>query len=367
MLPLFLSLGNSGFFDGGEMITSPVYATREQVKAALDSKESARNNLQIDRAIESASRSIESLTHRKFYPELTTRYFDWPDFDNRGASRLWLNADEVVSVSSLIAGGTTIVAADYFLEPVNTGPPYNRVEIDLSSNAAFNTGQTYQRNIAITGVFAGCALNTAVAGAVAEALDATETGVDVSDSSLIGIGDLILIDSERMLVTDKQMLTTAQTLQTPVNALASDVTIAVTNGSVFNVGEIILLDAERMLIVDIAGNNLVVKRAWDGTVLASHTGSTIFALRTLVVVRGVLGTTITTHNTSTAITRHVYPALIRELCIAEALNNIQQESSAYARTIGSGDNLREMTGAGLDDLRTRVYSAYGRKVRMRVV
>lgn len=348
-------------------IISPVYCTREQVKAATDSKESARNTVQIDRAIMSASRSIEGLLHRKFYPELTTRYFDWPNRDSPRVWRLWLNQDEVVSVTSLVAGGTTINSSDYFLEPMNSGPPFDRVEIDLASNAAFNIGQTYQRNIAITGVFAGCALDTAVAGQLAEALDDSETGIDITDSSLIGVGDLILVDSERMLVSDKQMLTTSQTLQTPVTASNAEVTIAVTNGTLYSVGEIILLDAERMMIVDIAGNNLIVKRAWDGTVLASHTGSTIFALRTLVVVRGYLGTTAASHLTATAITKHVVPQLVQQLCVAESLNNIQQELSAYARVIGSGENQREMTGAGLGDLRDTTYAKYGRKVRMRTV
>jgi len=35
------------------------YATREQVKAALDAAETARNDAQVDRAIESGARSIE--------------------------------------------------------------------------------------------------------------------------------------------------------------------------------------------------------------------------------------------------------------------------------------------------------------------
>lgn len=59
-------------------ISRPCYATREQVKQALDIKESARSDLQIDIAIEAASDSVDGLLHRVFYPQVMTRYFDWP-------------------------------------------------------------------------------------------------------------------------------------------------------------------------------------------------------------------------------------------------------------------------------------------------
>ena len=56
----------------------PWYATREQVKRALDSAETARNNAQVDRAIASASRTIEAQMHRRFYPWDGIRYFGYP-------------------------------------------------------------------------------------------------------------------------------------------------------------------------------------------------------------------------------------------------------------------------------------------------
>ena len=342
------------------------YASREDVKSALDSKETARNNVQIDRSLESGSRSIESLMKRVFYPIVATRYFAYPNDQYARPWSLWLDNDELISVTSLVSGGTTLTSGQYYLEPNNVGPPYNRVEINLSSTAGFNVGNTFQRNIAITGLF-GYDNVTAAAGTLAEALDASETGVDVSDSYSIGVGDLITIDSERMLVTDKQMLTSGQTLQTPITASAADVTIAVTTGSAFTVGETILLDSERMLIVDISGNNLTVKRAWDGSVLATHTGSTIYAPRTLVVVRGYAGTTAATHNSSTAIVKQVYPGPIRTLCIAEAVNTLQQEGSAYASTVGAGENARPASGAGLDGLREQTYANFGRRARIRAV
>jgi hypothetical protein len=344
----------------------PWYATREDVLSAIDMQESARSAAQVDRALDSGARSIEGLLRRKFYPWTGTRYFPWPAYQYARPWRLWLDQDEVISVSAFTAGGVTVDTADLFLEPVNSGPPYTRIEVDLSSSAAFSTGPTPQRALAVTGVF-GYSADTEPAGALAEALDGTETAVDVTDSSAIGVGSILLVDDERMTVTAKSMLDTGQTLQADLTASAADVSVSVTTGSSYAVGETVLLDSERMSIVDIAGNTLTVKRATDGTVLATHSGSTIYAPRTLTVVRGDLGTTAATHSDATAITRHVVPGLVRELNIAEALNGLQQEQSGYARVVGEGDNAIEVRGQGLTGLRLDALDRYGRRARTRAI
>jgi len=342
------------------------YATREQVKAALDAAETARNNDQIDRAVESGARSVEALLKRRFYPWTGTRWFPWPHPRYRSAFRLWLDADELISVSSLVAGGVTVPATDYFLEPVNSGPPFTSIEIDLRSNAAFFSGSTWQRAIAVTGVF-GHSADEAPAGALAEALDSSETGVDVTDSSLIGTGTIVRVESERMVVTARSMLDTGQNTSA-LTASSSDEQITGIVAGQIAVGETVLVDAERMLVVDVAGTTLTVKRAWDGSTLAGHAGATdIYAPRTLVVERGALGTTAATHNTATAVARHVVPALVRDLAIAEAINQLQQETSGYARVIGEGENAREGTGRSLFDLRKDAVAAYGRQARARAV
>ncbi len=184
----------------------------------------------------------------------------------------------------------------------------------------------------------------------------------VSDSSVLGVGDVAVVDSERFLVTGKSMVTTAQTQQGSgvSTASAQDNVLAVTDGTKYFAGEVVLLGAERMLVVDISGNNLTVKRAWDGTVLATHSGATILALRLLTVTRGALGSTAATHLNAAAVSRSVVPTLVRELAVAEAINIIEQENSAWSRTIGEGDNLRPMSGAGLYDIRKRAAIAFGR-------
>jgi hypothetical protein len=75
----------------------------------------------------------------------------------------------------------------------------------------------------------------------------------------------------------------------------------------------------------------------------------------------VLGTAAVAHNAGTAVTKHQIPALVNQLCIAEALIVVAQEGTGYGRTIGSGDSERDAPGAGIEDLRRRTWEAYGRR------
>lgn len=349
------------------MATPVFYATREDVKRALDSRLTARDSAQIDRALEGATEAIFSLTHRRFYPWTGTRYLDWPNYQHARSWRVWLGADEVASVSSLVSGGTTIAAADYFPrrgDDVDEAP-YSFIEIDLASSAALSAGSTHQRSLAITGVFIGCPVDEPVTGALAEALDDSETGVDVTDSSAIGVGSILRVESERMIVTGRNMLDTAVNTATALTAAANDVSITVsTTTNAPTVDEVILIDSERMLVVDVAGSVLTVKRAWDGSVLATHANpSDIYAPRTLTVVRGELGTTAAAHNTALTVYRHRAPGLVRDLAIAEAMSTLLQEGSGYARTAGSGENEREVSGRGIKGLRDDVYWMHARNGR----
>jgi hypothetical protein len=351
-------------------MTLPWYCTREEVKAALDFKETARNNAQVDRAIESASRSAEALLHRTFYPWTGTRYFDWPNGQYARSWRLWLEEDEVLTVTSLVSGGVTIAPADYYLGPWNTGPPYNAVEINIGDDAAFSAGDTHQKSIAIAGTFGGSATE-APAGLLAEALDDTETGVDITDSGVIGVGDLIRVDSERFVVTGKSMLDTAVDIHASdsLTASAADVSILCSTATgIPQSGEVILIDSERMLVVDLAGTTLTVKRAWDGSVLATHAAAaSIYAPRTLTVARASAGTSAASHLTAAPIYRNVPPGPVRAMCVADALCTVLNESAGYARTAGSGENAREAAGRALADARKQAYRAYGRKMRMGAV
>jgi hypothetical protein len=346
------------------------YATREEIKAELDVKETARSNARIDRAIEDASRRIDGLMHRTFAPVTATRYFDWPNSQTAPSWRLWLDDNELISVTALASGGTPIAPTDYLLEPNQYGPPYNRIEVNLGSDAAFGGGSTHQRDIQITGLY-GYRNTETTAGALVEALDATETSVDVDGvtAAAAGVGSILRVDSERMIVTGRAQLDTGQTLGgSGLTNQNSTVTVTVQSGAAFAAGETILIDGERIRVDDIAGNTLIVTRAWDGSTIAAHTvGATIYAPRTLTVTRGALGTTADTHGNAATVYRWVPPGGIRQLCVAEAVTDLLQGRSGYARTAGTGENEREVTGRGLKDLRDRVYASHARKARVRSV
>ena len=350
------------------MATTPTYATREEIKAELDVKETARSNARIDRALADATDAVHGLCHRVFYPEQDTRYFDWPGPQHARPWRLWLDANEVISVTTLASGGTTIASSDYFLEPNQYGPPYNRIEIDLDSSAPFGGGDTHQRDITVTGLF-GYRNDETTLGATAEALDDSETGVDVdaTTSAAVGVGSLLRVDTERIIVTGRTNLDTGQTLGgSGLTNINNSVTVTVQSGAAFAAGETILIDGERMRVDEIAGSTLVVTRAWDGSTIAAHSvGATIYAPRTLTVARGALGTTAATHLTAATVHRWDAPGPVRQLCVAEALTDLLQGRSGYARTAGSGEGEREVSGRGVADLRKRVYVSHGRKARTR--
>lgn len=350
------------------MADSVWYATREDVKAALDYKETARNNGQVDRAVEAASRAVEGYLHRRFYPYTGTRYFDYPNDNSRSPSwRLWLGQNEAISITSLTSGGTSVSSQDYNLEPGDYGPPFDRVEINRSSSASFRAGDTPQRSIGITGVFGYDDTSTAV-GTLSGLINDSVTTLTLSNGASIGVGSILKIESERLLVTERQWVDSGEVIETALNGQNNNVSLDVFDESLFTIGETVLIDSEKMLIVDITENTLLVKRAWDGSTLATHADNAeIHVSRVFTVTRGALGTTAASHNNGVSVRVQVIPGLIRELTIAEAINFLLQESSGYARISGSGENSQEYTGRGLNEIRKLARARYGRQIRARAV
>ena len=353
-------------------ITRAAYCTRERVKQAADIKLTTHNDWQVDDAIEAAADSVDGLLHRVFYTTLATKYVDWPNFQGTYPWKIYLDAAELADVTGTVpvvtTGGSspqTIPAANLLWGPWNYAPPYTRLEIDRSTNSAFGLGSTPQRDVHITGLF-GFQDVFRPAGALAASMsDTTGTVAQVTNGAAVGVGDIMLVDAERMLVTDKAMVTTAQTQQGSgvSTASKSDQLLAVTDGTKYAAQEVLLLDAERMLIVDIAGNNLSVIRGWDGTTLATHSAATVYALRELTVTRGAFGSTATTHSLAAACSVAVVPGLIRQLALAEAIVDVAQQVGAYAQVQGDGASKVVKIGQGLPDLRARALAQFGRTGR----
>ncbi|MFJ4837174.1 hypothetical protein [Streptomyces sp. NPDC088746] len=351
-------------------MTLPTYATREDVKAALDVKATARADRQIDRALRTASRGVDALCRRRFYPELASRSWDWPSAQRARPWRLWLDENELITVSEVTTGGEVVQAEAVFLEPNAYGPPYNQVQLDMASSVpGWIGGDTHQRSITITGLY-GYRDDETTAGATTGALDTTATAlpVDAATSAAVGVGSLLRLDTERVIVTGRRQTDTGQTLTSDIDAQAKTVLIPATDGTEFAVDETVLLDGERLLVVDIAGDALVVRRAWDGSTIAAHTaGAAIYAPRTLVLARGALGTTAAAHANGATVHLFDPPALVHQLSLAEAINVLLQENAGWFRTATGGSTSREATLVALTALRTQTYDALGRKARLRGV
>ncbi|MGW1463844.1 hypothetical protein ACWCPT_05750 [Streptomyces sp. NPDC002308] len=349
------------------MISAPVYATREDVASALDFKQTARATAQIDRALMAASRGVDGLCRRVFYPEQANRSWDWPNGQTARPWRLWLDASDLLSVTEVTTGGETVPADAVLLEPQRYGPPYNQVQIDTSISSGWIGGDTAQRSISITGTY-GYTDDHAAAGPVPDGIDGTSTTLTVGPaaSAEIGVGNLLRLGAERVLVTGRALAATGQTLTTDIDGQAKTTAVRVSDGGKFAAGETILVGGERMHVVDIAEDTLVVRRAWDGSALAAHVvGAPVFAPRALAVVRGALGSEATAHPGGTAVDRWEPPALVHQLALGEAINTVLQEQAGWFRTVQGSS--REATLAALDRLRTQTYDTHGRKARLRGV
>ena len=366
-------------------IYRPCYCTREEVKRALDIKGVAYNNEQIDRNIQSASDDIDGLCARKFYPVDATYKFDWPNYQYTYPWKLYLDQYELAGQPTLVVTGTflpvpvVIPSTDYYPMPINEGPPFTRIELRRDLNSFFGANTTPQQDIGITGAF-GYWLKTQPGGTLTAAMTDTTTPtlqMSAGTGVFVGVGDVIIVDNERMLVTDSQLVSTgiSPTGNGAQTVSANDNTLAVASGAAFTPGETLMEDSEAMRILFINGNNLIVKRGWDGTILAAHSNSVLSANRQITVVRGALGTTAATHLINAPINVLSIPGLVKELAVATAEVGLTQEPAAYSNTLVSisaagrtgGQQKEPVPGPGLPDLRDRVFTRYARKARTRVV
>lgn len=341
-------------------VSRHTYATREAIKAAAGWNGDAFSAL-ADRLAESHTDKVDELYSRRFFPRVVTRYYDWPSTRHVSTTKLFFDAD-ILSVTSFTADGTAISASDYYLYPVDeTGKPYAWLELDADSDAEFGDGG--QRTLVLVGV-EGYSNNTTPAGALGASINDSVTSLTVTDSSLVGVGDLILIGTERLIVTDKAFADTTKNIAADLDDLNTADTVTLPSSHGILAGEVIQVDSERMLVRSVATTSAVVDRAYDGTQLAAHTnGADIYAPRTLTITRGAYGTTAASHTQADAITKNVPPSLVRDLVIAEAIAQHVQEAAGYGAAVGPGGQATTDRIALLD-LRKRAWEAYGRQERI---
>lgn len=342
------------------MFDSVAYASRESVARSLDFQESSSAYREIGDALLAAGDEIHGKLQRFFYPLKATRRFDWPNRFSGSSWRVWLNQWDLQELTSITSGGISLDTSDVILYPQPDTPPWNRLEVDRSSANSFTAAATEQQAIAVTGVFgfpgrrvARGALESSIASSTADAIDVTDGRIEV--------GQAILIGSEYLLVTERSPLDTAQNTTGALDDSPGTDMVGVADGSAFTRGETILIDSERMWIRDVAGNNLVVRRAVDGSTLASHLISAdVYSFRRLTVDRGVWGTTAAGHADANSIEVYQAPPLIRTIAKGAAENILLSESAGWGRTVGSGENQREYSGRGLAKLWDEACGLYAR-------
>jgi hypothetical protein len=348
-----------------------VYATVERVMRAADIKASAYVKDEIVDALESSSDAVDRIvnlgdaTRPGFAPWQGSITFDWPVPNNGNAYKFWLNQFRLHSLTSLVSGGDALTA-DALPWPAS-GPPYSAVEIDTEATDTLDIGDsgTGQRSLIINGVW--CIFGedrTRTAWTLGTTANASTTTLNLS--APIGIGSIVTIGTERVIVEDRAWADSGQTASALTANVASQ-SITVSSGSAFLAGEDILIDSERMLVREVAGNVLTVQRAVSGSTLAAHTlGATVYWARSCTVERGALGTTAASHTSGDAVSIYRAPALVEQLTIAYALDRRAQESAGYARTIGQGESERNASGRGIAELERRLIERYGR-IRHRAV
>jgi hypothetical protein len=382
-------------------INRPAYCNRYEAQRSLDFVPGVDVNAKIDRALIGTAENIDGHMHRVFFPSDDTRFFDWPTQGGTGGGqyadpwRLWLDDNDLVCLNSLVAGGVNLTLDTLFVAPWDNPrkgkPYYTRIEIDRSTNAQFgNNAQTPQYSIAAAATW-GHGADADLAGTLAADVGSTDTTVTVSDGSTAGPGDLIVLGygrgtapfpalaphagaiqpylGERVLVTDVSATATGLTQAGSgvTTAEDNDQALQWTGTGALNAGEVIVLDQEQMLVLGVVNGVATVRRAFGGTTLAGHSGAAVWAFRQLSVLRAQLGTTASSFESGAAVYRHRVPQLIRDLSIAEIENQLLQEGSGYARTVGSGESAHPAPGAGLADKWDEATTRHGRKARQRTV
>lgn len=345
-------------------MTEPTYVTREDIESAMDVSPSAYMARQVDRVCQAGSRAVESFCHRVFYPVQATRTFDYPGPDATSL-KLRLHEQELVSATLITSDGVTIPANTGYLLRPDIGPPFNTVEINRDGTSSFAGGP--QRAISITGLWAG-APNTETSVTTLESAIASTSATMVSVNTAVdGVGSILRVDDERMIVTGKAFIAGPVTASA-LTANANSVSLTVADGDLFTQYETLLIDAERVQVEDIAGDTLILRRARGGSPLAAHLlGAQIYWQHTLSVERGALGTTAATHLDNAAVYRWEPPSMVASLARAYALDQFLQENSGYARTAGQGDNERPVTGTGIRALERRMEGIYRRQARTRAI
>lgn len=333
------------------------YATREAVKAAGSIKGSSMDST-IDRLIEAATTDVEEQLQHKYISFLATRGYNYPprsrsdDVYYVWPYGLFLD-DDLLEAELVTKDGddeTTIPTTDYLLLPLNEDRK-REIEINLTSGNYLGPGASSsagsQDAVRITGEW-GYSRATKPAGALVGAILAAAVLATTTDSSLVGIGDTLRIDNERLFVSGRRLQATGAIITEALAGNNAHRTIPVDDPTKIHAGEIITIGAERMLVEAISGNNLIALRAEDASQLEEHADNApIMAPRILELVRGINGSAAADHLDAAPVLKYAPPGDIVELTIANVLLHHEFGKTGWTGKWGGGESAQEMKGSAV--------------------
>jgi len=165
-------------------------------------KDDMTDDATIEDLLEAGSRYIDSKTVRMFYPYIKTAYYDVPEDEE-----LFFD-DSVQEVITLTNGdNTSIAAASYNLIPLNMTPKYSlKIKGSVSvSWQADSAGETIGviTLVSLNGYHSRYSDAWEAVTTLAEDLDASETGIDVTSGTNFVSGHIIRIGNEINIVDSK--------------------------------------------------------------------------------------------------------------------------------------------------------------------
>ncbi len=180
------------------------YTTLATLRAAVSLASSdTADDTKLQQAIEDASRLIDEEFGVRFYPRIATRYYT-------ATNPYCLMVDQLLAVTSLKTDEDgdrtyeiTWATTDYDLDPANAADenpprPYEEIRVTPDGNYTF---PRYSRGVQVIGKWGYYEVTRDSGATASEAMDASETGYDVSDGTLFEAGQIIKADSEWMLIT----------------------------------------------------------------------------------------------------------------------------------------------------------------------